>query len=317
MVNVSVFLFGLTWFAGIAAQKTLKARLTKTNSILLDTIDALSAVHLSLTSEQTDHWLVQGQYFDQDVTTDANELPMDPEGDLGPAAHCMELKSLPISYEDIDEQYPCLRPLCNSITTPEECRSNTNFYHGCSWCAGSCQPYKAFNDAFITCVRAAYEDFEPGKVNGKVPVGNPSLSEFGMEWANTAYGTEQQGSHWFYGRMRWSDNEDKRLKGDRVPIHVHPFPGLSCITTFDATPTIVWAEGEEPFDLPSGTCYSMPPMKKLGPQSPGGYSVKDTFVYDTCYPLWVVIEPGATHIQDGQFAYESDLKCCGTEICPE
>jgi len=258
--------------------------------------------------------LLQKKFFEQDSAS-VNKPDVDPDEDLGPAGHCMDLSSLPVSYDDIDEKYPCLRPHCESIKTPEECRSDKNFHHGCSWCAGSCQPYLSYNDAFITCVRDAYEAHEPGKVNGKVPPGNPAISQYDMEWTNVQYGTPQQASHWFYGRMRWSDNENKRVKGDRVPIHVHPFPGLSCITTYDAEPSIIWAEGEEDFLLPSGTCYSMPPMKKLGPQSPGGYTVKDTFVYDTCYPLWVVIEPEHTDVQDNQFVFESDLKCCGTEIC--
>lgn len=313
---MSLFLFGLACFA---AQQTLNLRLQKTKSILLEAVDRLTSDSDDWsTSADSDHWLSQKQYFDQDFgDADGPRDNMDPDGDLGPAAHCMDLKSLPVDYSKIDEEYPCLRPHCESITSPEKCRSDKNFFHGCSWCAGKCTPYLSYNDAFITCVRDAYKDHEPGKVNGEVPPGNPAVSQFDMEWTNVQYGTPQQASHWFFGRMRWSDNENKRIPGDRVPIHVHPFPGLSCITTYDATPTTVWAEGEEPFDLPSGTCYSMPPMKKLGPQSPGGYTVKDTFVYDTCYPIWVVIEPEATFVQDNQFVFESDLKCCGTEICDE
>lgn len=312
-MQLSVFLFGLACFA---AEQTLNEKLVKTNSILLDTIHKLGALEHD-TDTDTTHWLVQKRYFEKDFPEEGDQLEVDPHEDLGPAGHCMDLKSLPVSYDKIDEEYPCLRPYCEAITSPEECRSDPNFFHGCSWCAGKCTPYLSYNQAFIDCVRDAYQEHEPGKVNGEVPPGNPNESQYDMEWTNVQYGTPQQASHWFYGRMRWSDNENKRVPGDRVPIHVHPFPGLSCITTYDATPSIIWAEGEETFELPSGTCYSMPPMKKLGPQSPGGYTVKDTFVYDTCYPLWVVIEPGSTEVQDNQFVFKSDLKCCGTEICPE
>jgi len=93
-----------------------------------------------------------------------------------------------------------------------------------------------------------------------------------------------------------------------VPIHIHPFAGLSCITTHGGeTETTVTAEGEEDFQLASGRCYTMPPFTKLGPYSSGGYSVHDTFVWDACYPIWVVIEPKAKFVQDEQFSFTSDL----------
>jgi len=228
---------------------------------------------------------------------------------LGPAAHCLNLTQLNVSFEYIDGSVPCLRDYCESITTAEECHLNENYKKGCSWCAGSCKPYISYQDAFIECVRNAYNSSEPNRVNGKKIPYNPSSPQTDGEYTNVPIGNPDQGGLPMIGNMRWSYSVAVRKVGDRVPIHVHPFAGLSCITTLDGENTTVTAEGQPDRSLPSGSCYSMSPMTKLGPFSAGGYRVRDTFVWDTCYPIWVVIEPKAYFVQESEFVFKSTMKC--------
>jgi len=85
---------------------------------------------------------------------------------LGPAWHCMDLKQLPVSFDAVNGQYPCLKDFCNSIKTMETCLLDENYHHGCSWCGGQCQPYFSYQKAFTQCVVEAYADHDPDKVNG-------------------------------------------------------------------------------------------------------------------------------------------------------
>jgi len=229
---------------------------------------------------------------------------------LGPAAHCLNLTKLDAPNESIHRNTRCLRNYCSSITSPEECNLNENYKRGCSWCGGSCKPYNSYWEPFIECVRKAYnESSDPDLINGKNIPYKPSEPVTDIEYTNVPIGNPDQGSLPGIGNRRWYFSEVSRKAGYRVPIHVHPFAGLSCITTFDGEDTKVILEGQPDLIVPSGSCYSMPPMTKLGPFSAGGYSARDTFVWDTCYPLWVVIEPEAYFVQDKQFGINSTINC--------
>ena len=62
----------------------------------------------------------------------------------------------------------------------------------------------------------------------------------------------------YTGKMRWAFNTASRNGGDRVPIHIHPFAGMSCITTHNGeNETIVTAEGEPDMILPSVISHSL------------------------------------------------------------
>jgi len=235
---------------------------------------------------------------------------------LGPAGHCMDLHKIPVSFEQVEKEHPCLKDYCNKIKTEDECLLDKNYQHGCSWCAGKCQPFFSYQKAFVDCVREAYKDHDPDKVNGAVPDMNPTESAFDTEFFNHPIGKPGQSGLPYIGRMRWAYTTVSRNVGERVPIHIHPFAGLSCITTHGGfTETTIVAEGEEDWQLPSGKCYTMPPFTKLGPYNGGGYTVTDTFVWDACYPIWVVIEPQALNVQDAQFSFTSDLDGKFNEQC--
>jgi len=231
---------------------------------------------------------------------------------LGPAAHCLDLKFLEesyVSYTKIDAQVPCLKDYCASLTTAEECNLEENFKKGCGWCSNSCKPFSPYQDAFIQCVRDAYADYEPDKINGQALPATPSLAQKSTDLGDFAIGVPEQGGIPNLGNKRWSHSSTSRSAGNRVPIHIHPFTGMSCINSEGGS--MVHLEGHEPFFLPDGECYSMPPMTKLGPYSATGssYVAYDTFEYEACYPQWVVIEPGMYEAQGGQFVQSSDLVC--------
>lgn len=227
---------------------------------------------------------------------------------LGPAGHCMDLYNIDVSFDEVEKDHPCLKDFCNKIETEAECLLDKHYQHGCSWCAGKCQPFFSYQKAFVECVREAYKDHDPDKVNGVVPPMKPTVSAFDMEFFNHPIGKPGHSGLPYVGRMRWAYSTVSRNVGERVPIHVHPFAGLSCITTHNEyTNTTITAEGEPDEILPSGKCYTMPPFTKLGPYNGGGYTVTDTFQWDACYPIWVVIEPSALNVQDEQFSFSSDL----------
>jgi len=233
---------------------------------------------------------------------------------LGVAEHCMHLDEIPVDFDDVERDHPCLKDYCNAIEDEAECMLDENYQHGCSWCGNQCSPYFAYQKAFTTCVRDAYKDSDPDKVNDKPVPMKPSEAAFDTTFFNHPIGKPAQSGLPYVGKMRWAFNTASRDKGYRVPIHVHPFAGMSCITThsgFDET--VVTAEGEPDLILASGKCYTMPPLTKLGPYNYGGYTVLDTFVWNACYPIWVIIEPGSEEIQDKQFIFTSDLD--GTLMC--
>jgi len=286
------FFFALVFGKKASEHELLHDRLIRVNDALLSAFQELTKGESE--SEENEE---SGEEVDRSV--------------LGPAGHCMDLAKITVNFDDdLTKEYPCLKDFCNSIPTEAECLQDENYQHGCSWCAGKCQPYTSYQKAFIDCVREAYKDHDPDKVNGVTPPMEPSEAAFDTTFFNHPIGKPAQAGLPYIGKMRWAFNTASRDAGKRVPIHVHPFAGMSCITTHnDFDETIVTAEGEEDMILPSGRCYTMPPLTKLGPYNYGGYTVLDTFVYDACYPIWVIIEPSATDVQDKQFIFTSDLDC--------
>jgi hypothetical protein len=233
---------------------------------------------------------------------------------MGPAAHCLDQQYLQNSFVStayVDSEYPCLRDYCASITTAEECNLDENFERGCGWCGGSCTAYISFQDAFTECVREAYADYEPDKVNGKTLPFTPGNTTIDEVFSDFPIGLPEQGGIENLGNKRWTSSRVERPAGLRVPIHLHPFTGLSCIESKGGTTVSI--DGHETFHLADGDCYSMPPMTKIGPYSanPNGaaYTAHDTFQYEACYPTWVVLEPDAYPVQYGQFHFTSNIQC--------
>jgi hypothetical protein len=170
---------------------------------------------------------------------------------LGPAAHCLLdqdlLEGSYVSYDTIDAQYPCLRDFCASFTTAEECNLDANFLKGCGWCNGGCTAYFAFQVAFVECVRVAYVDHEPTKINSKELPFQPSNATYDTSFANFPIGLPEQGGVENLGNKRWASSEVGRPAGERVPIHLHPFAGLSCLDTEGGTTIAI--EGHDNFHV--------------------------------------------------------------------
>jgi len=302
----SVLAFGQNEFA---TQKAANERLMRVNNVLLSALEEITQSNTKSDSRETPTVLEKKEKAP--TVSILGQEHVSPDVDrsvLGPAGHCMDLANIPVSFDEVEKDHPCLKDYCNEIKTADECLLDENYKHGCSWCAGKCQPFFSYQKAFVDCVREAYKDHDPDKVNDMVPPMQPTVSAFDTEFFNHPIGKPGQSGLPYIGHMRWAFSTVSRNVGERVPIHIHPFAGLSCITTHNGEfGTTVTAEGEYDFPLPSGSCYTMPPFTKLGPWSKQGYTVHDTFVWDACYPIWVVIEPQAEFVQDEQFSFESDL----------
>ena len=109
---------------------------------------------------------------------------------------------------------------------------------------------------------------------------------------------------------RWDVSEVSRLKGERVPIHMHPSGGF--IKILEGSEISVFVEGEKDLTgLKAGDYYAMPANRKMGTHcgGPSGYKDLDIFKLHTCYPAWVVLEPAGYWMQDLQFAIETDSRC--------
>ena len=149
----------------------------------------------------------------------------------GPALHCYDESQLDVSYAQVDEKYSCLRDHCASVTTAAECNSDANFAKGCGWCSGSCSPFEAHQEAYMSCVRDAYADHEPDRVNGRTIPGIISSPKQATLYNGSV------GPPIFYpgvsndlsGDYRWDLSEVSREEGYRVPIHMHPFGGVICV----------------------------------------------------------------------------------------
>lgn len=88
-----------------------------------------------------------------------------------------------------------------------------------------------------------------------------------------------------------------RSPGTRSPIHMHSFGGQTCIASGEMT---LFLEGAEPEKAPVGTCYWMPPGRRMAGVNTGvGDALMfDTFVAPSEQAIWSVVEPGLQDEQD-------------------
>lgn len=88
-----------------------------------------------------------------------------------------------------------------------------------------------------------------------------------------------------------------RSQGTRSPIHMHGFGGQTCIASGEMT---LFLEGAEPQKAPAGTCYWMPPGRRMAGVNTGvGDALMfDTFVAPSEQAIWSVVEPGLQDEQD-------------------
>lgn len=88
-----------------------------------------------------------------------------------------------------------------------------------------------------------------------------------------------------------------RSQGTRSPIHMHGFGGQTCIASGEMT---LFLEGAEPQKAPAGTCYWMPPGRRMAGVNTGrGNALMfDTFVAPSEQAIWTVVEPGLQDEQD-------------------
>ena len=169
--------------------------------------------------------------------------------------------------------------------------------------------------AVINCVREAYVDADPNKVNGKVPplqnsfVPASEIVEFqnmaGLSTLTNVIGGDQ-------AVMFWGKYRDSRPPEKRVPIHVHPLGGYTCV---NKGPVAMEVQGAPTITYQDGECFNMQAFVKMTQAPPhDGYTVTDNFYQNSCLPTWVVIEEDAYQIQDQQFGISSDLVCQNSDI---
>jgi len=87
-----------------------------------------------------------------------------------------------------------------------------------------------------------------------------------------------------------------RAPGTRSPIHVHGFGGQTCVASGEMT---LFLEGSEPQRASAGTCYWMPPARRMSGVNTGRDAALmfDTFIAPNESAIWTVVEPG---LQDEQ-----------------
>ena len=231
---------------------------------------------------------------------------------LPPGTHCYDISSLHLAIEEFLNRQPCLRKTCLAIKTEDKCNSDEAHQQGCGWCGGSCKPIKAVHQAFIACVRKAYEGLEPDRVNGKPIPGIVSMSTQKYSYTGSTGPITPSASvpDDLRRPYRWDISEVSRSKGERVPIHMHPSPGV--IKILQGQNISVFVEGEKDLTgLKAGDYYSMPANRKMGTHcgGPTGYADMDIFKLNPCYPTWVVLEPSGYSIQDQQFAVDKPQDC--------
>ena len=165
------------------------------------------------------------------------------------ASKCLNLEKLEPDYSGIPEKYWCLPDYCEAITSAEECQAA--FYKGCSYCSGSCVAAAGIQQAVITCVREAYSNAEPNMVNGKKPDAETIPSDENIIFHNMAGLSELKN---VVGAdesvMSWGIYQDSRPKDTRVPIHVHPLGGYTCVDKgpvameVQGAPTVIFNDGD-------------------------------------------------------------------------
>jgi len=241
----------------------------------------------------------------------ASTPPSKAAADLPPGTHCYDLNRLRPAIEQFAKRRPQVGEACSALTTQYQCNSEENQIKGCAWCSGSCKSVKAVHQAFIACVRSAYAEHQPDRVNGKPVPGIVSMSTQKSAFRGSAGPPTLSPlvSDDLRSGYRWDISEVSRKKGERVPIHMHPYGGL--IKVLEGEDISVFVEGEEPLvGLKAGDFYSMPANRKIGTHSgcSKGYKDLDIFKLNICYPAWVVLEPAGYSIQDRQFSIDDDGK---------
>lgn len=229
-----------------------------------------------------------------------------------PGTHCYDLQKLKPEIEVIERRKPCLKSYCSSFKSQSDCNTDTNYSKGCAWCGGSCKSFKAVHQAFISCIRKAYANHEPDRVNGRRIPGDVSMSQQTNLFRGSAGPITNSNSvpSDLKNSYRWDISEVSRPGGKRVPIHMHPSAGL--IKILEGENISVFVEGEKDLvGLKKGDFYAMPANRKMGTHTacPMGYKDLDIFKVNTCYPTWVVLEPAGYSIQDIQFGIDADMEC--------
>jgi len=226
------------------------------------------------------------------------------------AGQCTDMRNLELDYSMISDQQWCLQEICESKATFDEC--NGAFYLGCAFCEGKCVVAGVMHAAVTQCIRDAYADADPGKVNGQVPAGvvipsTVTTQFYGMSGVYTGGQVRPGGVG--TSAMVWGSYQNSRPPGYRVPIHVHPLGGLQCV---NEGPLTLMVEGKPDVTYTAGECVNMPAFTKMTQRvvpGRGGYLVTDTFNSHSCMPTWIVVEPAAYHVQDAQFGVPSDIAC--------
>jgi len=224
------------------------------------------------------------------------------------ASKCLDLRQLTPDYSKLPSNYTCLPAYCEAITTATKCQEA--FYEGCSYCSGKCVAAAGMQEAVIKCVRKAYKHAKPNMVNGKLPGGEVSESKekiifnsmAGLADAKSVTGGD-------YAVMSFGIFQDTRLPGYRVPIHVHPLGGYTCVNKGKMEMSI---EGFPNVKAPVGTCFNMQAFTKMTQDfdyADEGYTVTDYFHQNSCLPTWVVVEEKGYFVQDNEFGVSSTIKC--------
>lgn len=134
-----------------------------------------------------------------------------------------------------------------------------------------------------TTAKAEYPVDKMGnKINGKVPPMTPSKSMFETRVLEAEEGLD--------GKTLIT-SRTVREKGTRSPIHIHPNGGQTCVIAGEMT---LYMDGAEPQVAPEGTCYWMPPNRRMtGVNTANSATIMlDSFVVTKGDPVWIVVEPG-------------------------
>jgi hypothetical protein len=82
--------------------------------------------------------------------------------------------------------------------------------------------------------------------------------------------------------MYWGVYEDSHLPTKRVPIHVHPLGGFTCV---NKGPVAMEIQGNPTITFEDGECFNMQAFMKMTQAPPhDGYTVTDYFHQHSCLP---------------------------------
>lgn len=138
-------------------------------------------------------------------------------------------------------------------------------------------------------VNAQAVDHMGDKINGKPVPMTPSKSMFETRVLEATEGLE--------GKVIIT-SRTVRQAGTRSPIHMHPQGGQTCVIAGEMT---LYMDGAEPKVAPEGTCYWMPPGRRMsGVNTAEGQAtiMLDTFIVPVDTRVWEVVEPGFEDAQN-------------------